>query len=564
MNERDPGSTHVTRRRRRVWGRRIGGVVLLLVLAVFILWLVFGIRVWRHDRKITFDPIPEWNAPILALGASQRAWPPLRDGIVSLSEQIPLLEYEDLPSMSIDDRLRRMDVLAEFARQHAEAVGEDDLLEAYGSVHNRGFEGATPEFVRQWFLEQQPHLERIRAASALPGLGLPYTVGPPADPLDQAFFLSPAERDALARSAAPPAPSAFPLQEMGPSLGVNLLRLPELFLADAALAAEAGDGMRMTADLLAALDFARLMRQRHPNVIDQLVSQRTVTRTCELVGVLLERFPSVFSERDLARLDEAFAAIAEEDFRVRLRGERAFQRDLLQRIYSDDGHGDGILLPRYLTDWGASTGSRLPGGGGWFAQYFLHPGLSWFALSRQEASKLHAAHFDAIASASQDPLWAIDWTNLDVANECVQPRGGGGVLHDLKLFPVALFRYPWSNLPVQSELTRADRDGVRVIIALERYRRAAGTWPSSLAALVPEYLDAVPLDRFDGAPLRYEVRAGQPLLWSVGSNRTDERGEIPAYADDADDAARFYVRPEEIAASAKPGDWIIWRGPRTP
>src|SRR5205085_1962188 len=41
-----------------------------------------------------------------------------------------------------------------------------------------------------------------------------------------------------------------------------------------------------------------------------------------------------------------------------------------------------------------------------------------------------------------------------------------------------------------------------VLLASERYRRAHGRWPQRLNDLVPGYLSKVPLDPFDGRPLR--------------------------------------------------------------
>lgn len=61
--------------------------------------------------------------------------------------------------------------------------------------------------------------------------------------------------------------------------------------------------------------------------------------------------------------------------------------------------------------------------------------------------------------------------------------------------------------------------------ALERYRLAQGAYPDSLSALVPKYLEAVPLDLMDGQPLRYKKRAdGWFDLYSVGYNGTDDGG----------------------------------------
>lgn len=70
--------------------------------------------------------------------------------------------------------------------------------------------------------------------------------------------------------------------------------------------------------------------------------------------------------------------------------------------------------------------------------------------------------------------------------------------------------------------TRAQQ--VATACALERFRRARGAYPETLAALVPEFLTAVPVDVMDGAPLRYrQTSEGRFELWSVGMNRTDEQ-----------------------------------------
>jgi hypothetical protein len=71
-------------------------------------------------------------------------------------------------------------------------------------------------------------------------------------------------------------------------------------------------------------------------------------------------------------------------------------------------------------------------------------------------------------------------------------------------------------------LTRQRIDSVRVVAALHRSRARYGAWPASLERLVPEFLDAVPLDPYDGAKLRYAVRDGEAVLWSIGPNRVDD------------------------------------------
>jgi hypothetical protein len=64
----------------------------------------------------------------------------------------------------------------------------------------------------------------------------------------------------------------------------------------------------------------------------------------------------------------------------------------------------------------------------------------------------------------------------------------------------------------------------RTGIAVERYRNARGALPEKLSDLVPAWLPAVPLDPWDGKPLRYRKRDKGYVIYSVGSDRKDEGG----------------------------------------
>lgn len=61
-------------------------------------------------------------------------------------------------------------------------------------------------------------------------------------------------------------------------------------------------------------------------------------------------------------------------------------------------------------------------------------------------------------------------------------------------------------------------------IAATRYRLANGVLPSDLDQLVPAYLSAVPLDPFDGKPLRLARHNGQWIVYSIGQDLTDDGG----------------------------------------
>jgi hypothetical protein len=74
--------------------------------------------------------------------------------------------------------------------------------------------------------------------------------------------------------------------------------------------------------------------------------------------------------------------------------------------------------------------------------------------------------------------------------------------------------------------TAAMLESARTALAAERYRLERGAWPDNLQALVPEYMDEVPADPFDGQPLRYRVAPDRVVIYSVHENRTDDGGDL--------------------------------------
>jgi hypothetical protein len=72
---------------------------------------------------------------------------------------------------------------------------------------------------------------------------------------------------------------------------------------------------------------------------------------------------------------------------------------------------------------------------------------------------------------------------------------------------------------------RLQHAGAQVLIALRRHQLDRGELPAGLESLVPEFLDAVPLDPYDGKPLRYAPE--RRLLYSVGNDFIDANG-VPA------------------------------------
>ncbi len=72
---------------------------------------------------------------------------------------------------------------------------------------------------------------------------------------------------------------------------------------------------------------------------------------------------------------------------------------------------------------------------------------------------------------------------------------------------------------------RADIDMARTALAIERFRLTKGVLPRDLATLVPDYLDQVPIDPFDGQPIRYRRTKPGYRLYSVFEDGQDQDGK---------------------------------------
>ena len=71
--------------------------------------------------------------------------------------------------------------------------------------------------------------------------------------------------------------------------------------------------------------------------------------------------------------------------------------------------------------------------------------------------------------------------------------------------------------------------------ALERYRRQHRSFPETLEALVPKFLEKIPVDPIGGEPMRYQkLSDGQYKLYSIGWNETDDQGQSSEKKTDGD------------------------------
>jgi len=99
-------------------------------------------------------------------------------------------------------------------------------------------------------------------------------------------------------------------------------------------------------------------------------------------------------------------------------------------------------------------------------------------------------------------------------------RGKVGILTGI-LMPA------FSRFFVQFHASEARVRLVTLARAVSLYHAKNKAYPKDLDALVPEFLSDIPLDPFDGKPLRMKSESAGVTLYSVGENETDDGGTPP-------------------------------------
>ncbi|MGB9877802.1 MAG: hypothetical protein ACPLPS_08555, partial [bacterium] len=67
-------------------------------------------------------------------------------------------------------------------------------------------------------------------------------------------------------------------------------------------------------------------------------------------------------------------------------------------------------------------------------------------------------------------------------------------------------------------------EATATLLALRAYKKDKGHLPDNLSELVPEYLPEIPIDPFDGKPLRYSKE--KRIIYCVGKDLIDSGGSI--------------------------------------
>ena len=251
------------------------------------------------------------------------------------------------------------------------------------------------------------------------------------------------------------------------------------------LLAYRGDGDAAAAALLAAI-------RLHRTVPDMVAQSFLSRRQLGSLRILLRH--SAPSAAALETLQKAVAELPDDDL---------IQHDvLLRRARFIEAQGDPAS---YL---------RLPA----VAVLALHPFLV-------RTARVQLEQYPQVLLAARTP-WPDKIGALAALAESPGNRDGRTSLRRTIVGPPPNIA-ALSASPVNAAMRLAGRRLMLATVAIERYRRAhGGQPPAALAAMVPTFLPAVPIDPFSGAPLVYTPSPADYLVYSLDTNRKDDGGDI--------------------------------------
>ncbi|MBP86222.1 MAG: hypothetical protein CMJ64_05830 [Planctomycetaceae bacterium] len=227
---------------------------------------------------------------------------------------------------------------------------------------------------------------------------------------------------------------------------------------------------------------------KEPIFVSQLVQNAMNSIALSTLEKMLNSFE--FSDEDLQQLQQTVRQTdLQTGFRDAMLGERV----------------TGMQVIRNPGQLGSEVPVRLPNTNEDLAFYLKYMG-KWTAASREPFPK------------------ALDRVEL-ISQEFEEELAGSG-------FARVRYQLTALLLPAMDSIFEATARGVaatqatETFIAVERFRKQQGRFPDSLDALVPEFLSEVPMDPFDGKPLRYVITDDAALIYSIGRNRIDDNGTL--------------------------------------
>ncbi len=471
--------------------RRILRSSLLIIILTGLVYIAGAVHFMATPPGIDRDYYAELNARFDAYPESQRAWRTYVEVANNWSEHASPLRAR------IDRFLDERDAFDADGDRLPNPFTSDEA--PFGIPTDHVFYPDLLEVLESF----APELARLRAASQLPVAGMPITDNW-------------TENDSL--HSTDPLPPTPDLRDRPPLFGLiyrfgayrtplNLLAFESFVAADRASAQPIIDNTRTI------IGIARHTHEQ-PDLMGQMVALRYLGMADETIARIIDRRPAFMTEPQLAELQMLLTDAAATQAHIDMAGEFMVQQELLDRTFTKDAGSNGLISFDGLEfSLSRESGNAPPP---------VVLAAMWPIRHRFMDRADHQSLFDQMTAAALafQEGGPASYPHLMTATKHLEQS-------ELTGQPV-LWRYSLvlpahAKAAVLPHISRAKLRATAARLALERHRLAEGRYPDTLAALVPTHLPELPQDPFNpGHPIKYLLRDGRPVLYSVGSNGLDD------------------------------------------
>lgn len=421
----------------------------------------------------TVDYIAKINEPLQRIPESDRAWPILREA---------LLQFRPFPAE------------LEPTRQSLPRPGEEKWPAALA-----------------WVESNRPIVSKLKEAAQKPVLGYVY---------DNQQMLEFMRQRAAMTGKAFEEHAEDPMAP--PTLGVLLPYLSELREVGRFLVLDARDQLTrgdfsaacQSLDIVHRLGAQLFARQ---TVIEQLVGTAMISTATDELRSLLYQSATALTAQDLSMIEAShFGTMPNCTLKGDFRRELFFFNDVVQYTFTDDGNGNGHLIPSQyarLVSYGepATSGPEADDAGD-LAIAAVH------ADRRETVAKYHEL-YDKMEEYYTLPLYDPRRSEAGRVADSIRTEATGqrfAVIH------VMLVNFSRADEIIRN--AAMNEQAARTLVAILRFQLDHGAAPQRLAELTPSYTAAIPVDAYSGMHLRYTADAKGFKLYSVGHNLQDDGG----------------------------------------
>ena len=248
-----------------------------------------------------------------------------------------------------------------------------------------------------------------------------------------------------------------------------------------------------------------------PTLLDQLVGLAVICLSQDAFFTVLSRCN--IDADVLAHYTERLALKTPGVQTIQFReGERLYGHDWIQRSFTDDGCGDGRLIPSKIYEE-----KKKPSPFTRRLSYLEALRISLDHPGRAETTRLFEESFAAMKILATRTPWQLHSAQTDYETELKRPLGGNYCLQDLCRATAECIRMSWQR--------RASQEALVATFAILAYRARHGELPRTLDELVKNgSLDRVPEDPYSGKAMVYRIVGDDFTLYGVGENFLDDGG----------------------------------------